>query len=358
MKKSKYTIISVLILNYTLFCFILTVSSSSSSSSNNNVKNESWERKHRYERASLLWKEIISKMMVTYSKNTKKYDSKLIIKSLDELKRRIHHAVLIYNKKIHPTDKFYQSRIDDALISISTVFDSETPAILYTGLAPSESNLFDIRYLINYVTVGSDFFDFLFHRGTENIPGCKPHFPKLPSSENDCSFIMLNTLPPFEPIEDVCESMNNLFGWFKFLFFYLTNDRICLLMARSSTYSGLSIFLYKGGTEELPRSTGFCLILSIYWGVSLSLVVLNTLIFFAILSIASCCSCLFTGCISNALDVGNLNVKFTTFESDMNKSLMNDLDVIREKMKTNEDNIKKITKAIIESSKLNNKTFY
>lgn len=326
----------------------------------NNRKGSGAKNKNRYssarERSKLIWGKILKRLMKYYSEETSKYDKEKIADKIQEIKRRIHHAILIFNRKIPHNSYFYSKNKNndvssEMLIAIGDIFDSETPQILYTGLSPSQSNIFDIRFLTNYLTLGSDFLDWLFRRAPADEANCKYHFPKIPADENGCSFIMFNILPDFVPITGSCEYVNSITTWPLFLFYYLTNDIICRLIAFSPGFAGFSIFLYEGGTIELPSTILFCLLIRIYWGVLLGIIIINTIILLILMALSLCCAGLCTGCLYNEDRYEKLERKFEEFKSETNKSISNNNAIINTRLRKNSKNINEI---VISMSRIEN----
>ena len=288
--------------------------------------------------------------------NSNKKKTSVIHQKLEQMKRRIHHAILIYNEKIPPhKHAFYAEPKNNEmmLIGISEPGDTETPSILYTGLSPVESNLFDIRFFENYVTIGNHFINWLFRRTPPAVDesNCVYHFPKIPASENSCSSVLLNELPSFTPIvEPVCEFTNSQLGWLTYLFFYLTNDLLCIIIGANGSanagFSGLSIFLYDGGLTPLPSNVLFCLILRVYWGVWVALLLINLGILVTVLFITLCCSCLCTQCIFGIKKTNSIEAELHEFRREMNQSLAGDLHAISARIDKNVKNYKELVEVV------------
>lgn len=306
------------------------------------INSKDWKDTHRFERASSIWKEIIKKAFTSYSNNKGGYNRTAMIKDVDYLKRLIHHAILIYTRKIKPTEKFYHGNYEDTLITTETVSDTETNKILYTGLSPSQSNIFDIRFGENYRKLGKDIIDWLFHLTVEDEANCVYHFPLIPASENGCSFIALNPLPPFTPLTDTCEYTNSVSGWSKFFFYYITNDLITIIKDSSTVFGGLVSLLYMKGTLELPRTTLICLFARSFYGIIVLIIIVDVTIFLVVTSFII----IFIVCSVKIFGNDKTKKELNRFEIETDKSYARDLDIIRKELVKNKSETKKIAKAV------------
>ena len=268
---------------------------------------------------------------------------------LQIFKRRVMHSIKIFQNRTTSTEPLYSPNQNNELflISLPNVEDDESNRILYTGLSPTQSNIFDIRYIENYIKLWSDFLDWLFRRTKADEINCKYHFPKIPASENGCKFIVLNELPKFVLIEEKCEYLNSLPSYVLFFFYYISNGLICRLIQTNVRFSVLRIFLYNKETSELPSNLLLCLIGRFYWGVFFIVLIANNIIVILLLiSIFLALVCV--GCITGRSDRDENKFEFNKFKRDTNitdieitKDISNRIDKIETNQKKIIDGVSK-----------------
>lgn len=151
--------------------------------------------------------------------------------------------------------------------------DDESSGIYFTGLAPDESNIFNIFKLSNYVFVIQAFFNWISPFCVPDEVDCKYCFPKLPASENNCRWIEFQLLTSpflwtigFDPLDPKCEQYSNIIDWNIGFWYLITNNFLCWLIETYPKFSFLSFLLYEGGGVPLPANLSICLSICFIYG--------------------------------------------------------------------------------------------